>query len=160
MVGFMDVLSFPEINKHYRLVINKHGKLDLISINKDEANFKVCKIIGKTKLKKGLLQLNLDDSSNIIVKEDKYKLGDSLVIEFPNNIKEVLKFEKGALVYLIKGKHIGKVGKIKDIAKEHIILKTKDGQEFKALKSYAFIIGKEKPSLTIENKVEDDWGKI
>jgi len=149
LLGFMDVLSFPEIKKNFRLLLNKKGKLFLKEISDEESKFKLCKIIGKTKLKGGKTQINCDDGTNIIVDKDNYKVRDTIVLEFPNKIKDVLKFEKGALAYLIKGSHIGDVVKIKEIKEKNIVIE-KNGKEFETLKDYAFIIGKEKPFIDIE----------
>ena len=88
----MDVLSIPVSNEYYRMFINKNKKLQLLKTNKDESSIKVCKIIGKTTLKKGLVQLNLFDVRCILVKKDNYKVGESLLLELPSQkIKEHFK---------------------------------------------------------------------
>jgi small subunit ribosomal protein S4e len=51
-VGIMDSLSILPLNKHYRILHNKLGKLSLVEISKDEAEEKTYKIIGKKILKK------------------------------------------------------------------------------------------------------------
>ena len=64
LIGFMDTLSIPFSDEFYRMLINSNKKLVLIKIPKEEATFKLCKITGKTLLKKGQVQLNLYDGRN------------------------------------------------------------------------------------------------
>ena len=153
LIGFMDILSVPESKECYRLTINKNKKLQLVIISDKEAQLKLCKIIGKTFLKKGVVQLNLSDGRNINVKKDSYSVGDSLLLEVPKQkIKESFKVEKGNYAFLIKGKHIGSHGVIQEISKGAQIMvsiKTKDSV-FETPKESVFIIGKDKPAIKIE----------
>ncbi|MGC9345552.1 MAG: 30S ribosomal protein S4e, partial [Candidatus Bathyarchaeales archaeon] len=89
-VGLMDVISIPEIDKCFRILPSSKG-LILHPIDKEEANFKLCRIENKTLVKNGHLQLILHDGSNIPVKvadpknlqEDVYKTLDTLQISLP-----------------------------------------------------------------------------
>ena len=62
-------------------------------------------------------------------------------------IKRHLKLEKGALIYLIGGKHIGVIGKLMEIKKfkgienDRITMETKQAK-IETLKDYAFVIEK------------------
>ena len=80
-IGLMDVVSFPKSNAHYRMVVNVRGKLTLVPIPEDKANWKLCRIDNKTTVKGGKTQLNLHDGRNILVEGDGYKTGDVLKIE-------------------------------------------------------------------------------
>lgn len=142
-VGVMDIIKIPSINEYYRVLYNKKGKFILHKINKQEAEIKPEKIIGKTILKKNKTQLNLYDGKNIIIKEDKYKVGDSIII-IKDEIKKHLKLEKDALIYLIGGKHISLIGTLKEIHRlqnspDRISFKV-DNKTFETLKKYAFVI--------------------
>jgi small subunit ribosomal protein S4e len=139
---FTDVLSIPKLDKYYRLIIDTNGILRLLSITKDESTLKITKIIGKTFVK-GKMQLNLLDGRNIFFDKHHYKVKDSLLLTMPEQIvKEHLSFEKGALVLLYQGKHIGKTGKISDVKKDSIMIKTND-DEFETKTEYALVIGKD-----------------
>ncbi len=149
-VGLMDVISIPEIKENHRLLFNKKGKISAVKIDDKESKIKVCKIRQK-KLSKGKTQLNTTDGRNILVEKDTYKVGDSVVIEFEKQkIIQHLKLEKGALIYLTGGKHIGSVGKIETIDNKKIIFKTKENDVYETLKKFAFVIGEEKAVITIE----------
>ncbi len=145
-VCFTDVLSLPKVNKYYRMLINTNGILRLVEITKEESALKITSIIGKTFIK-GKLQLNLLDGRNVLFDKQHYKVKDSLLLTLPEQIvKEHLSFEKGALVLLYQGKHIGKIGKLSEIKSDNIIVKTKD-EEFETKTTYALVIGKDNPIL-------------
>jgi len=145
-VCFTDVVSFPKLGTNYRLVIDTNGILQIMPISKEESELKIIKIVGKNFVK-GKMQLNLMDGRNIFFEKQHYKVNDSLLITLPGQlVKEHMAFEKGALVLLYQGKHIGKVGKIDDIKKDSIILKTTDGT-FETSRKYALVIGRDHPVL-------------
>lgn len=149
IVGFMDSIAFPKLDKYFRVIINEQGNLCLLEIKKDDAQIKLCKITGKKKLKKNMTQLNLSDGRNIIA-EDKYNVGDSLLIELPSQkIKESVKLEKNTLVMLTHGKHIGKIETLEEIKGAKIFLRKEDKSKFETLKKYAFAVGKERPIIKV-----------
>ena len=102
----------------------------------------------KKYLKGGKVQINLYDGTNILLEnkeKDKYSVGVSLSIDLKTKkIAKHLKLEKGASVYFIGGKHVGKQGVIEDILKKEIgkdMIKVRIGKEsVQTLKNYAFII--------------------
>jgi small subunit ribosomal protein S4e len=147
-IGVMDVLSIPKLKKYFRVLLTQKGKLRLLAIEEKEANIKLCRIKNKSPVKKKI-QLNLGDGRNILVEKDEYKVRDTAVIGVPSQkIKEVLKLEKGNLVYLIGGKHIGEVGAIEDVKKERLIYK-RGKKLFETSLNFAFVVGKEKPVVLL-----------
>lgn len=151
IVGLFDTITFPKIEKSYRIVINDKKKLGIIEIDEKENNLKLVNVTGKS-LIKGKTQINCSDARNILVDKDEYKVGDSLLIDLPGqNIKQHLKLEKGSLILLIGGKHMGDYGTLESIEGNNIIYKSSKGT-FQTLKKYAFAIGKEKPVIKILEK--------
>lgn len=149
-VGVMDLIEMPKINKCFRILLNKKGNIYPVEIKGDETKIKLCKIVGKSVIKKGKIQLNLNDGKNIIIDKNNYNTGDTLVIEVPEQkIKEHLKFEKGACVYLSGGKHKGESGIVDEIKNSIIKVKPESGESFETSKKLAFVIGKEKPIITL-----------
>jgi len=147
-VGIFDTICVKEVKEFFRVVFDKK-KLVLLKIDEKEANLKPCKIIGKSKIGEKI-QLNLYDGRNLLVEKDDYKVGDTIILELPkNNIKDHLKFEKGNLIYLIGGKHIGLSGTIQDMIGGKVKYKSGEGV-FETLKKYAFVIGKDKPIVSIK----------
>jgi small subunit ribosomal protein S4e len=148
-MGIFDTLSIEENKLYYIMNMNKKGKLHLSKIKKEDADKKLVKIIGKNKVK-GKTQLNLNDGKNILVDDDKYKINDSLLIKLPKHeILEHLKFEKGSMIFLIKGRHIGHTGNLVDIKEKKIMFKNSAGKEMETLKDYAFVVGKNKHMIDI-----------
>lgn len=149
-VGLFDTISFPDIKEQYRIILSKHGKLDVVSIPKEEAAKKPCKITNKSKVK-GKTQLNLFDGRNLLVDKDEYKTGDTIILELPSQkITNHHKLAKKALIFLIGGKHKGSTGVVQDIVGNKIMYKTEEGSIAETLKKYAFVLGEGKPSVKVE----------
>jgi len=109
--GIFSVISIPKIKKFYRVDLMKN-KFALNEIKDNDANLKLCKIMGKTMLKGNKQQINLNDGKNLISKE-KVRVNDSLIINLKDNkILKYLPLEKGANVYIVGGKNMGSKGKI------------------------------------------------
>ncbi|MBN2014557.1 MAG: 30S ribosomal protein S4e [Candidatus Altiarchaeota archaeon] len=149
-VGLMDVIEIPKTNECFR-VLPARKRFTLKPIKKEEAGIKPCKIIDKKVVKKGRIQLNLHDGSNILVDEDNYKTRDTVILELPDRkIKDLVKFDKGSVGIIVKGRHRAESGSIAAISKGSEIQKslTEIG-EFHTLTDYIFVIGKDKPLIEI-----------
>jgi small subunit ribosomal protein S4e len=147
--GILDSVSLPKSNEYYRIIFDAKGRLQLLAIPKNEANTKVSKVIDKTMVSGGKLQLNLNDGRNIIADKGAASTGDTLLLELPGQkISQRLALEKGALVYMLGGKYIGAFGKLASIDGDEIAF-TADSQSLRTAKKYALVVGKEKPVLTL-----------
>ncbi|MFX0010030.1 MAG: 30S ribosomal protein S4e [Candidatus Hermodarchaeota archaeon] len=162
-VGLMDVLSIEKLNKHYRIPPDSHHGLILHEIPETESTFKLCRIIKKSTIKGGNIQLNLHDGRNILVrvkdptkpKEDIYKRMDVLKISVPEQeIIKVLKFKEGNLAIIMSGKNIGQVGKIINILKRFgpkasTVSIQHNSDHTETLYDYTFIIGEDQSEINI-----------
>ena len=149
-VGIMDTVSIKEIQKYYRVIVKKKGKIAVIEISNAESELKPCKIVNKS-LVKGKVQINLFDGRNILVDKDGYKTGDSVVLKLPKQeIKEHIKLGKDSVVLLTAGKHIGDVGVVIDISGKKTKYRLSDGEIVETSTDYVFVIGKEKASVKVE----------
>jgi len=148
-VGLFDVLSFNETGEHFRVILDTKGKIELVKIDKQESSHKICKVTGKTAIK-GKVQLNLSDGKNIVTDDPQYKVGDSVVLALNGKakIKEKISLDKGTMIYLTDGKHIGETGKVVDIIGNRILYKTNEAV-VETLKEAAFPIGKDKPLIRL-----------
>ena len=148
-VGMMDVISFQNINEQYRILIDKKGKIFAKKIEKkSDGEIKPFRIINKTRVK-DRVQLNLSSGNNVLVDKDTYRTGDTLIISLDKKeIKQHLKLEKSAAVYLTAGARIGELGTVESIDGKKIVLKI-GNKLFETLKEYAFVVGKEKPAIEI-----------
>ena len=148
-IGVMDTLSFTKLDEHYRMMINSKGNLTLNKTTKERILLRPVKIAGKTTLAKGKTQISFTDGNTLRVDKEEYKVGDTLILEHPNKIKDHLKVEPGSYVYFTKGKQVGRSGKIEDVSKDKIIFKMKDGKKQETSKKYAFVVGKESPLVLL-----------
>lgn len=137
-VGLMDVITIVPLKQSVRVLLDPKGKLVYESVA--EAKRKVAKVRGKTVLAGGKIQLNLSDGRNMLT-DKPCKVGDSVVFSIPDQkVEAILKLEKGATVYLIKGRHTGMIGTVDDVQNDRLWFKV--GKEvFETPKEYALVVG-------------------
>lgn len=162
-VGLMDIISIPDLDKYFR-VMPSHKGLVLQLIDKQEANFKLCRVEDKRTLPEGV-QVSLHDGSNILAKvvdtknpiEVTYQTFDILKLSLPE--KEVmahLKTKEGNVAVITGGKNIGKQGKIVEIEKAEakkrrsalVVIEDEKGQRYQTILDYVFSIGKAQPLIS------------
>jgi len=144
-LGIMDVIEIPLTKEHYRVLYTNKGMFTLHKIPGEESKLKPVKIINKKILKGKKTQLNFNDGRNMIVDKDDFKVNDTLILSLGEKvgIKKHVKFEKGALVYIIEGKYKGVSGMIENIktifTNPTIEVKTKK-ETFETSQNFAFVI--------------------
>ncbi len=147
-IGFMDSVHIKP-DTYLRGIIDLKGKLAFVPTDSRDSGRRICRVIGKTVVPKGRIQLSLLGSRCILVERGQFKIGDSVVLDVPGQkIVERLEFGKDALVFLLGGRHIGQVGRIVSVDGNKIRCKT-DNEEFDTLKELTFVIGKDKPVVKI-----------
>ncbi len=150
IVGMFDTISIPTINANYRVMIGDNGKFMLVPIK--DAGTKLCKIVNKTTVRDGKIQLNLHDGTTMLASND-YKTKDSILIKVPERkIDQHLNYGVGSLVFVADGKHAGEIGKVKEIkvvrsSSPNMVIITTAAGEFETIEPYIFVIGKDKPAL-------------
>jgi len=163
-VGLMDVIEIVDTGEAYRFIPYPVKFFKLHEIPREEANLKPVRINNKTTVKGGHIQLNLHDGRNILVKvkdprrpvEDVYKTLDTLLITLPEQeIREHIKFEEGALAIIIAGRNVGRVGRILGVQRgwgrkrSIVTLEDPSGNQFQTTLEYVFVIGREKPVISL-----------
>lgn len=163
-VGIMDVIEIVTSNQNFRLIPYPVKHMILHPISKEEASYKLVRIENKTTVKNGHIQLNLHDGRNILVQvsdptnptEDVYKTFDVLKIAIPEQqILDHYKFEVGALAIIVDGRNVGRVGKIVEVTEMFkrrlniVTLEDKNGDRFQTIQDYIFIIGRDKPEISL-----------
>lgn len=150
-VGLMDVLTLGDIN--YRCILDTNGKLRYHQISPSDAEWKLCRIEGKTTIKGGKTQLNLHDGRCIITDDAKaYSTGDSLQISLPEQeIMQHIPFADGAPAYLIGGSHVGTISRIKEfVVKRSSMPNEVEFNEFGTVAEYVFVVGDDTPLPGLE----------
>ncbi|AHC50991.1 30S ribosomal protein S4 [Sulfolobus acidocaldarius SUSAZ] len=143
-VGLMDVVEIPSADLRVRIIPDNVRYLTTINISREDAKYKFARIINKTTLKSGVLQLNLEDGRNILLKEEElsqYNLPTltTLKIELPEQkITTTYTIKEGVYAMIIGGRNAGLHGKIskiqlakyKRIKYTLVTLEGKDGSTF------------------------------
>ena len=115
-----------EADKTYKLTLLPTGKFAFKELNKKED--RLCKVIDKRLVKKGAIQLNLHDGSNILTNQKNIATGDSVYLGPKGEIIGHIPIEKGREVFIISGKHKGRIGRIESIENRKVKVKY-DGSE-------------------------------
>ena len=116
-VGMFDIVAFEEREEYYRVFPDEGGRLSLTPIDEESAQSKLGKIVNKTNVPGGDVQLTLHDGHTLLVEDDsEYSVDDSIVIA--NEDDEIVahfEYEAGALVTAVDGAHAGQIGQIDEI---------------------------------------------
>lgn len=164
-LGLMDVLSIPDAEATYRILLHEKGFV-LRPIAKDEATFKLCRIENKSVLENGNIQLNLHDGTNKLIQvadpknpqEDVYQTLNVVKVTIPDGeILEQIKLAKDVAALIIGGQNRGVHGRIVDIEeiaakKRRILLTTIEdeaGKQVQTILDFVFVVGDKEPSITL-----------
>ncbi|NEU55924.1 30S ribosomal protein S4e [Halorussus sp. MSC15.2] len=147
-IGMFDIVAFTEREEYYRVFPDEGGRLTLTEIDADAAGSKLGKIEDKTKVAGGRTQLNLHDGKNILVEDDEYSSGDSIVTDNDDNeIVAHFPYEEGSLVTAVRGAHAGDIGEITEIqvtpgsgSNNVVVERIDDGGTFETVEEYVVVI--------------------
>ena len=162
--GLMDVIEVPDAKSAFRILPSLGRGLDLVKIPKEESSFKLCRIEDITTVRGGDVQLNLHDGRNILIKakeprssvEESFETFDSIQLALKDKkILKRLKFGEGSYAIVTSGRNIGRSGKIVRLedptaARPGIVtIESVQGETFQTTADYVFIVGNEKPLITL-----------
>jgi small subunit ribosomal protein S4e len=159
-VGIFDVISIPDLNKNYRVVMSDNLKLKLIEIPENEKDLKIIRINKKMIVKGGKIQVTGIDGRNFIIDDKDIKTGDSILFNTKENkIEKIIKMKEGNLIYIFYGAKSGTIGRLNSLK----ILKKPFGHtrfiEYTNIENnkieetiwdYAIVIGEDKPLITVK----------
>lgn len=160
-VGIMDVVEVGD--EAFRVLPHPQKGLILHGIGEEERGFKLYRIDGKTIVRGGNLQINLHDGTNILIAikdplrpvEDVYKRFDSLKLSIPDHeILGHIPFKEGAYAMIIRGRNMGRHGKIAKIEPRGmespiVTIRRGDGGSIRSIKDYVFCVGGERPWISL-----------
>lgn len=154
-VGFMDVISIPDMDRYYRVLFDPRGKFQLIDIDKEHSQWKLCRIKNKHYTKGGKIQITLHDSRNILVDPKdakKYKVGDTLKISIPDQkILDHYPLKEGYIAMIISGRHAGQINVISGYKVTRGPMPNMVYFEggISTIKECTFVVGKTRPEITL-----------
>ncbi|MBS3167839.1 30S ribosomal protein S4e [Candidatus Woesearchaeota archaeon] len=157
-IGIMDIIELPKLKESYKIVFNKKGNFVLIPLDKDEQNTKLLKVIKKSIVKNGKLQITFHDGRNILLDKSDAKIGDSVLYDLKNKkINKLFSLDKGSFVYLVDGSYVGVIAKVKelvpskDMKAAKLVLEIGD-KDYITLRNYVFVVGNGKVEVGLEAK--------
>ena len=161
-VGLMDLIEVIGLNKAFRVLPDRNGKLVLKQVSDDEKEFKLCKVLGKTTLKEGTTQLNLSGGRTLTLKTTEphpgtdFKTSDVVKIKIPDNeILDLLKLDEGVLALVTNGKNVGRWGSVLKIDRsgnrlpDLVTIVEKGGEQALTIEDYTFTIGIDEPVISM-----------
>ena len=154
-VGLMDIVQLPALNRIYRVLLDHRKRLILKEIDPAEASMKLCRATHKQIVRGKKVQLTFHDGKTIVGDLNEFKPGDVAKLALPDlKVLERLPFEVGATALITGGSNVSKIGRIAEIKliagtqPNIVILKTGE-ESFQAPEHYVFVIGGEKPSISL-----------
>jgi len=154
-VGLFDVVSFPNIKKHYRAVLNDKGKLIAKEIPAKESNLLLLQIRNKQVIRGGKLQMTLSNGWNILGQK-KGAVSDSVLYDLSSNkVKEIISYKSGSKVYFTEGKRAGTIANFKDqkelgLLKRNKLAILEIGKEIiESSMNNLMVIGDKKEAITV-----------
>jgi small subunit ribosomal protein S4e len=158
--GLMDVIEFTDANLAYRMLPVKGKGLGLVKISKEEAKFKLCKILRKNTAPKGQIQYGTHDGRSLTFPPtgaESFSTNDTIRVSLPTQkVLSHIKFEKGNYALVTAGRNIGKSGRIMELtpatATRPAMVRIEDdaGTKFDTMLDYTFVVGTDKPSIKLE----------
>ena len=153
-IGLMDVVELENVSDIYRLVPSEKKLLKPIKINESEKSKKLVRVVSKTTINKGKMQIGFHDGRSTIL-DTKVNVGDSCLIQIPDQkILEVIKLEAGYQCLVTHGSNTGQIGKIETIEEgtftlpKRVVLTLGD-RKIEIPADIIMAIGKEKPIIQI-----------
>lgn len=162
-VGLMDVIYFEKLDKAYRILPSSKGLIPY-QIPVKESFFKLRKIVGKTTVRGGHIQLNMHDGYNLLVRisdpknpiEDVYKRHDALKMSLQDfSVLKHIRLEKGVYVLITGGRNIGRWGRLAEITSGSLtsdpsaLIEAEGGVKMYTILDYVFPIGVNKPLISL-----------
>ena len=144
-VGLMDVLSVPKSGKHYRISVDRKGRLTPVEVKEADTASKLLKVINKHVVRGGKINLTFHDGKNMLG-DNHVMVGDSLIVSLPETkMKTHLKRDIGSRCLVMEGKHAGTIVKLKEImqrkgGKPSEALVEDETGEFVTVAKYLFVV--------------------
>ena len=145
--GFMDIVELEKSGDRFRLLYDTKRRFVLHRVEKDESQFKLCRIQKVYVTAKKVPVAVTHDGRTLRYPDPSVKVNDTVKVDISSGkMSEIFKFEMGALVMVTKGHNCGRVGQLVHLEKHDgsfsiVTVKDKKGNTFATRQSNVFIIG-------------------
>jgi len=167
--GFMDVISIDKTDEQFRLLYDVKGRFAVHRISAEESNFKLCRVkkvavgsksaIGRNPMHNGqagaVPYIVTHDGRTVRFPDPLAKVGDTVKLDLTTGkTVDTLKFEAGNVCMVTQGANKGRVGVLISRENHHggfeiSHLKDKKGNAFATRSSNVFVIGDNKPWISL-----------
>jgi small subunit ribosomal protein S4e len=155
-VGFMDVVTIPKTDEHFRLVYDAKGRFVVHRVSREEGAYKLCKVRRCEFGKGGVPYVATHDGRTLRYPDPEVRVNDTVMLDLEaGKIKDFVKFDVGNLCMATGGHNAGRVGVIVHKEKHrggHDIVHVKDaaGHTFATRVANVFVIGRgDKPLVSL-----------
>lgn len=118
------LFSILHADKEYMLTLSPTKRY--VFEETKETKHRICKVMNKTLVGKNLIQLNMHDGSNLLVKNNDIAVGDSVTLDMSGKLVSHKPIKKGAKILVIQGKMLGSQGTIKEVSGKNVEIEFKD----------------------------------
>ena len=169
-VGLMDVIYLKGAEEYYRVLPHPTKFFMLHRIDEKEAELKPLRIKRKVTVKKGHLQYTFHDGRTLLLKDAssskevelrQLRTFDTILMNLKSgSVESYAKMDVGALAYIVDGRNVGFLGRIESIqqvfkrSKSVITLHSEEGGIARTILEYVFVIGLEKPMVSLPSQEE------
>lgn len=165
-VGFMDVLYLKGPEEYFRVLPHPSKFLMLHRISAEEAELKPLRIQRKITVKNGYIQVTFHDGRNYVIKSTDpasrqlYKTYDTVLMHLSSKqIVDSAKMAEGSIACVIDGRNVGFIGTIQSIQQTFkrsraVVTLSKGNDAVRTMLEYVFVVGKEKPFITLPSEQE------
>eukprot|EP01090_Pellita_catalonica_P013274 TRINITY_DN30_c0_g1_i1.p1 TRINITY_DN30_c0_g1~~TRINITY_DN30_c0_g1_i1.p1 ORF type:complete len:275 (-),score=38.07 TRINITY_DN30_c0_g1_i1:81-905(-) len=153
--GFMDVISIEKTGEHFRLLYDTKGRFFLNRIDKDQAKYKLCKVVKIAVGAKSIPYLVTHDGRTIRYPDPDVRVNDTVKIDLESGkITDFIKFDVNNLCMLTGGNSLGSVGIIERREKhagsfDIIHIRDAAGHTYATRLSNVFVIGTAGPTSKV-----------
>ena len=168
--GFQDVISIEKTDEKFRVLYDVKGRFVLHRIGEEEAKYKLCRVVKKSKAKKASIGSNpyqvgqaasipyivTHDGRTIRYADPLLGANDTVKVDIATGkVVDFVKFEQGNVCMITRGANAGRIGTIVHLEKHQgsfdiVHLKDKKDNVFATRSMFVFVIGQgNKPMISI-----------
>jgi small subunit ribosomal protein S4e len=153
--GFMDVIGIEKTGENFRLVYDIKGRFTVHRVSSEEAEYKLGKVKRVQLGKGGIPYLVTHDARTVRYPDPAIKVNDTVKIDLATGkITDSIRFDTGTIAMVTGGRNMGRVGVITHRERHDggfniIHLKDAVENEFATREGNVFVIGKEKPWISL-----------
>ncbi|EZG78680.1 40S ribosomal S4 X protein isoform [Gregarina niphandrodes] len=154
-LGFMDTIAIEKTNENFRLLIDTKGRFTPVKVGADEMGWKLCRVRKLRWGRKNIPYAYTHDGRTIRYVHPNIKVNDTVKIDLATGkVLEHVPFTCGALAMVTTGHSAGRVGSVVEVKKtigavDTVTLKDARGDTFATKIHNAFVIGGEKPLISL-----------